>query len=136
MKKLLSICVCIVLCVGVLVSCGAKLPEGMQEETVITEAERFIALLNAAKYTDAAATMDATMQAALEKDGQKADAALEAIWAPVAEKIGAYEKIDKSAVSAKDGFAVIALLAKYQNSNVVFTLSYDTDMKLAGFYYK
>lgn len=61
---------------------------------------------------------------------------------PVVEDLGAFEEFDKEAVTgSKDKdteqeFAVAVVKVKYEKRKAQFTISFDEDMKVGGFYIK
>lgn len=136
MKKLLSLVCTLALLTVALSSCGAKLPDGMSEENVLAAANNVVALLNDEKYAEICDTMSGEMLTAIKGEAEDAATAFENIWQPVAAEIGKFVKTDKTATTGKDGFAMAVLLCKYENKDITFTLSFDKDMKLAGFFYK
>ena len=61
---------------------------------------------------------------------------------PIVEELGEFEGFDKEAVTgSKDPdteqeFAVAVIKAKYEKRKAQFTISFDEDMKVAGFFIK
>ena len=61
---------------------------------------------------------------------------------PIVEELGEFEGFDKEAVTgAKDPdteqeFAVAVIKVKYEKRKAQFTISFDEDMKVAGFFIK
>ncbi len=61
---------------------------------------------------------------------------------PIIEELGAFEEFDKEAVTgSKDKdteqeFAVAVVKVKYEKRKAQFTISFDEDMKVGGFYIK
>lgn len=61
---------------------------------------------------------------------------------PIVEDLGAFEEFDKEAVTgSKDKdteqeFAVAVVKVKYEKRKAQFTISFDEDMKVGGFYIK
>ena len=129
MKK--AIAVTAILCLTfLLVACAAKLPEGMTEESVTNAAQETVAQLTDKKYDDLITTMTDDMKSALtaEKLGE--------VWDPVEKKAGAFKSIKKTTIGSKDGYAVAVVNAEYEKATITFTLSYTTDMKLGGLFFK
>lgn len=130
MKKIVSV-LCAALCLALLLAaCGAKVPEGMEEEKVKTAAETTVKQLDARDYEALMATMDDTMKAAATAEEWAAT------WQPVADQLGAFVEIEKHSLVAKDGYAVDVAQAKFENGSLTFTLSYNTDYQLGGLFMK
>lgn len=136
MKKTLSICITALLSLALLVSCAEKLPEGLDNDSVSAAAADTINMLVASEYDKLADTLNAEMITALTKDVATPAKALEDIWQPLTQQLGEFSKIDKTTVGAKSGYAVAIVLAKFENGDLTFTLSYDKDLKLAGLFMK
>lgn len=129
-KRILSLACCAVLVLALVGCAGAKLPEGMDADTVRTAAETVVTQLSAQDYDSIVAGMDETMAGAVTADK------LAEVWQPYADKLGNFTEFKKETITEKDGYAVAVLLAAYENGSVQFTLSYDTAMLLSGFYLK
>lgn len=114
-----------------LAACGsAKLPEGVTEDDVTTAAKNTVDYLNAKDYDSLVATMDDEMQEALPSDK------LAEAWEPFYGTLGEFDSITKTTVGAQKGYAVAVVSAKYKNKTATLTLSYDSEMKLAGMFFK
>lgn len=61
---------------------------------------------------------------------------------PILEELGAFEEFDKEAVTGsrdkdtEQEFAVAVVKVKYEKRKAQFTISFDEDMKVGGFYVK
>lgn len=129
MKKIFSL-IAIVICVGILVGCGAtKLSDKYSEETLKSSTETVIKNMDSGNFKEIENMMADKLKEAVPTDK------LKAVWESLP-KTGKYEKISKIVFQEKDGYAVVVAIAKFENSNVQYTLSYDTDMKLVGIYLK
>lgn len=130
MKRILTLALCLTLCLGMFTACGEKLPEGVSEDAVKTAAAATITALNAQDYAALTASMTQEMNDALAKSP------LVDVWAPFFEKLGLFAQIDDTTVIAQKGMAVAVVKATYAHGKATFTLSYDADLKLAGLYFK
>ena len=55
---------------------------------------------------------------------------------PIANDLGEFDSYDKEAVVGNGDQATVVIISKFENGNVKFTISYNKDMKLTGFYIK
>lgn len=138
-KRMLKMGVCMFVLVSLLFGCSGsqRLSDQFDEEEVKKAAEEVIETLNSG---DIDALVDerwsAVMKSALDEDGIK-DQIL-----PIIEELGEFEGFDQEAVTGgKDAdteqeFAVAVIKAKYEKRKAQFTISFDEDMKVAGFFIK
>ena len=126
----------VVLMIAFATGCGApKLSDKFDEEAVKQKAQDVIALLNA---QDSKGIRDISVQAL--KDALKDDTFAQ-IYAALGEggafmevtSIMAYGSTDKK---TGEEYAVAVAQAKYEKKSFTYTISFDTDMNLAGIYYK
>lgn len=130
MKKIMKI-ILMVLCGAMLVGCGvSKLSDKYSEDTLKKEVEIIIENFNEGQYEEIILKGDEVLQSKLTAD------ALKQAWESVSPKLGSYEEISKIAFQEKDGVAVVVAIAKYENSKVQFTMSFNEDMKLVGIFMK
>ena len=131
MKKVLSV-LALTLCAALLLAAcgGAKLPEGMDQEAVDQAVEQSIRLLDAKDYAGLMDTMTDEMKAAAD------EAAWKEVWEPMAEKVGAFQSVEKTSYAVSNGLAVAVAKAKFEKGTITVTLSYDADYALAGLYLK
>ncbi len=131
--QVLTIVSLIVLSLGVLSGCGAKLPEGFDETEVQAAAENVIELLNQRDTEGLRILMTDEMKAVLTED-------IQAQLFALLDDSGAFEEIAdlKMGGSTQNGitYAAVAAKAKYENREITYTISFDQDMKLAGLYLK
>ena len=130
MKKLLSLTILVFAGAFLLAGCGSKLPDGMDEETVLTAAHTVIESLEQKDYDAVVETMDDNLKQALPAEK------LAEVWEPIAEQAGAFSGYEKEAVTEKKGWGVAVVVARYEKSAVQFTLSFDSEMHLGGLYLK
>lgn len=130
MKKIFSF-IAVVICVGILVGCGAtKLSDKYSEEALKASTETVIKNMDSGNFKEIE-----NMMADKLKETVPADK-LKEVWDESFSKVGKYEKLSKIVFQEKNGCAVVVAIAKFENSNVQYTLSYDKDMKLVGLYIK
>ena len=131
--RFLSIVLLAVLSLAVLGGCAAKLPEGFEEAEVQAAAENVIDLLNQRDSEGLTALMTEEMKAVMTEDIQAQIFAL-------LDSSGAFQEILdlKMAGSTQNGitYVAVAAKAKYEKSEITYTISFDEDMKLAGLYLK
>lgn len=130
MKKLINV-ILTVLCFTLLAGCGTgKLSEKYSEEVLKSEAEGIIEDFNNNEYAEIIDKGDDNLQSQLTADQ------LKGVWEQVSPKLGAYEGVSKIVFAEKDGIATVVALAKYENSKIQFTISFNEEMKLVGIYLK
>ena len=137
MKKFLSVLLTLTLVLVLFAGCStAKLSEKFDENNVKTTAENAINLLNQGEYEKFCTELPREdLKTALTVDVMK-----NAI-AQVMPNAGAFvEFSSESIVSQKDKdgneIAIAVIVAKYDNQKVTYTISFDENMKLIGFYLK
>ena len=138
-KRMLKMLVCMFVLVSLLSGCAGsqKISDRFDEDEVKKTAEEVIETLNSGDIdTLVEERWSAVMKSALDEDGIK-----EQIL-PIIEELGEFEEFDKEAVTGgKDAdteqeFAVAVIKAKYEKRKAQFTISFDEDMKVAGFFIK
>lgn len=131
--------VCMLVLAALLTGCAQShsLSEKFDETLVKEEAENVIKALNNGEVDSLVEEKwNATMKSAIDAEGVK-DQII-----PIIEELGEFEDFDKEAVTgAKDPdteqeFAVAVIKAKYEKRKAQFTISFDEDMKVGGFYIK
>jgi len=131
--RFLSIVLLAVLSLAMLGGCAAKLPEGFEEAEVQAAAENVIDLLNKRDSEGLTALMTEEMKAVMTEDIQAQIFAL-------LDSSGAFQEILdlKMAGSTQSDvtYVAVAAKAKYEKSEITYTISFDQDMKLAGLYLK
>lgn len=139
MKKMTGIIVCMLVLAGLISGCAGsqRLSEQFDEAEVKEAAEEVIEALNGGEVdTLVEERWNAAMKAALD-----AEAVKEQIL-PLLEELGEFEEFDKEAVTGakepdtEQEFAVAVIKAKYEKRKAQFTISFDEDMKVGGFYIK
>lgn len=116
-----------------LVGCAVKLPQGFDEAEVKTAAENVITLLNQRDADGLAAIFTDQMKAAITEDVQAQIFAL-------LDDVGAVREISemKTGGSTQNeiSYAVVIAKVKHENQELIYTISFDKDMKLAGLFLK
>lgn len=119
-----------------LIGCsGTKLSSDYDEEKVKTAAQEAIDHLNAGEYQECVELMSEEMQAAISAE------VLASNMAEIARQKGAFEAYKSTTVVGqkdKDGteYAVAVIVAGFEKGSVTFTLSFDKEMKMIGFWMK
>ena len=114
-----------------------KLSDKFDEEEVKAAAREVIEILND-KDVDTLVDekWNAVMKSMVSKeimDGQ---------ILPIVEELGAFEEFDKEAVTGsrdkdtEQEFAVAVVMVKYEKRKAKYTITFDEDMKVGGFYIK
>ena len=115
---------------AMLVGCSSKkLSEDFNEEELKTTTESVIQMLCNEEY-------DKIKEMSSQEfiDAGVADKIKE-VWEPMAKDLGKFDSY-KEAVVGNGDQATVVIIAKFENGNVKFTISYNKDMKLTGFYIK
>ncbi len=128
---------------GMLAGAGAgcageqKLSDQFDEAEVKSQAEEVIRLLNDGEVNTLVDDEWNTMlKSALDKDAVRTQVL------PIIEELGAFESFDKEAVTGgkdpdtEQEYAVAVVKAQYEKRKAQFTISFDEDMKVGGFYIK
>ena len=128
-----------VLTAALLYGCGScqKLSEKFDAEEVKKAAEEVIRLVNEGGFdTLAEEQWNAIMQTSLDADTMAAQIG------PVVEELGEFQAFDKEAVvgetdkDTEQEFAVAVIRVQYEKRKAQYTISFDEDMKVGGFYIK
>lgn len=133
LSKVLSLLLFTTLGMVLLVGCAAKLPEGFDEAEVKAAAENVITMLNEHDADGLEAIFTDQMKVGITEDVQAQIFAL-------LDKAGAVQEISemKTGGSTQNdvSYAVVVAKVKYENQDLVYTISFDKDMKLAGLFLK
>ena len=137
MKKFLYVLLTLTLVLVLFVGCSSpKLSEKFDENTVKASAQNAIRLLNDGEFEKFCTDLPREDL----KAGFTVDVMKNAI-AQIMPNAGAFVEFSSESVveqKDKDGnvFAVSVIVAKYENQKVTYTISFDENMKLIGFYLK
>ena len=122
--------------VFLLTGCGStKLSADFDEEKVKTAAQEAIGYMVAGEYEECVGLMSEEMQAAVSAE------ILASNMETVAGQKGAFQEYKSSSVLGQKNqegtdYAVAVIVAAFENGNVTFTISYDKDMQMIGFWMK
>lgn len=130
MKKLKLFLMMALGCV-MLVGCSSdKLSEDFNEDELKTTTEGVIQMLCTEEYDK---IKDISSQELIDAG---VNDKLKEVWEPMAKDLGKFDSYDKEAVVGNGDQATVVIISKFENGNVKFTISYNKDMKLTGFYIK
>lgn len=138
-KRAMRNMICMFMLAFLLSGCAKsqKLSEKFDEKQVKAAAEEVIEALNNKEVdTLVEEKWSAVMKSALDAESVKTQIL------PIMEELGAFEEFDKEAVTGgkdpdtEQEFAVAVIKAKYEKRKAQFTISFDEDMKVGGFYIK
>lgn len=128
MKKIIGIIAGIMFMVLALAGCrSSKLGENYSEEELRSAAESVIENTSEENYKAVLEGASDELKAALS------EAKLKEVWDLYGEK-GKLEEISKMKFEEKDGYGVVTAIAEYEKKKIQFTLSYNEDMQLSGFW--
>ena len=135
-KTVLSVVMILALSMGMIACAGGKLPEGFDKDEIGTSAEEIVGLATEGDYDSIILALRDDLKTSITADQLKEG------WAATYEKAGAFKSISKTVFSsAKDKttgeeYAVVQVMAKHENANLVYTLSFDKNLALVGLYLK
>ena len=134
-RQIILMLLCLTLLLGV-AGCGSsKLSESFVEEDVRQAAENVIDILNQANAKGIQELGTPQLQAALTDD------VMTKVFTDLS-SLGKFEKIEEMSVAGvksqdgKENLAVVVAKAKYENKSVIYTISFNEAMELAGLFYK
>lgn len=136
MKKLVSVIAGIMVIGTMLGGCGsAKLADIYDSETVESTAKQAVDALNEEDYDSVTAMVRSDLQESLS-----AEVLSDALAKSCPDK-GAFNEYKDAAVvgqknKAGDDIAVAVVIAAYENQKVQYTISFDENMEIVGFYMK
>jgi outer membrane lipopolysaccharide assembly protein LptE/RlpB len=135
MKRILAI-VGLILAVGLVAGCAAKLSDKFDEKTVVSQAQEIVMLFSDGKYADVTAKVREDLRESLSEE----------VLSSAAQKLltdaGAFSEFGKSSVSGtkdkttKEDYAVVVQQAKYANKTCVYTIAVDVNGNVVGFFIK
>ena len=135
-KTVLSVVMVLALSMGMIACSANKLPEGFVEEDVGTAAEEIVGLATAGDYDSIILSLRDDLKSSVTADQ------LRETWAATYEKAGAFDSITKTVFSSTkdkttgEEYAKVQVIAKHENANLTYTLSFDKDLMLVGLYLK
>lgn len=120
----------IAIMLALMVGCGSsKLSDSYSEDELRVASEEVIANMNQENYVAVLEGGSNELKGAL--DAQK----LEEAWDMYSDR-GEFEEISKMSFVEKDGYGLVVAIAEYENKKIQFTLSYNPEMELSGFWVK
>lgn len=130
-KKLCLLAALAVLLAALLGGCGSSLPDGMDEDAVLSAGLRVMKKLIDGDYDEVCEALREDVRA------QTDAAAIETMMTGATEGLGSYKKVSDSmatGVEDKDSepHAIAVIRAKYDKKSVIFRVAFDTDMNLIG----
>ena len=129
--KRLKLLLVMVLSFVSLVGCSSnKLSDAFDEEKLKTSSQEIIQMLCNEDYDkiEEKSSKELIDAGVIEK--------LREVWQSVAEKLGTFDSCEKQVVIGKDNQATVVTIAKFKDGKAQFTITYNEDMKLIGFYIK
>jgi len=135
-KTVLSVVMVLALSMGMVACAGGKLPEGFDKDELGSSAEEIVGLATTGDYDSIVSALRDDLKSSITADQLKEG------WAPIFEKAGAFDSITKTVFSSTkdktsgEDYAVVQVMAKHENANLVYTLSFDKDLALVGLYLK
>ena len=136
MKKIFSIVLVLSLVMIMLIGCSSQsLSDKFDEDKVKSSAKNAITLFSNGEYDKFNELTREDLKAGLSSD------VLNDAKAQVMPNAGAFVEFSSESVVGqkdKDGieFATAVIVTKYENQKVTYTISFDENMKLVGFYLK
>ncbi len=129
--RVFPIILLVVLSLGALSGCAAKLSEGFDEAEVKTAAENVIDLLNKHDSDGLTAMMTEEMKTGLTE-------AMQSQIFTLLDESGTFQEINEMKIGGSEqngiSYAVVVAKAKYEKREITYTISFDPDMNLAGLY--
>lgn len=134
--KRLSIMLSLLLIAALFAGCTQKLSDKFDEDTVVSAAQEVVALMNEGKYEEITEKTREDIREALS--AEVLASAAEQVLADAGDfsSFGKYSITGQRDKSTDEDYAVIVLQAEYANKTHVYTLSFDADMNIVGFYIK
>lgn len=130
MKKLRLLLVMALSCVA-LVGCSSnKLSAAFDEAKLKTASQDIVQMLCNKEYDK----LEEQMGQELKDAG--ATEQIKELWEPTSQTLGAFDSYEKEAVVGKENQATVVTIAKFKDGKAQFTITYNEDMKLTGFYIK
>lgn len=136
MKKLFSILFVASLLV-MLCSCGSsKLADGFNQNEVTAKAHEIITLINDGNY------QSVTDQTRSDLQDNLSASVLQNAFSALLQSAGGFKEFSKTTVlgqqdsSTKEDYAVVIVVAQYENKKMTYTISLDTKLEIVGLYLK
>lgn len=134
--KRITVLLSLLLIAALFAGCSPKLSDKFDKDTVVSAAQEVVALMNEGKYAEINAKTREDLREALSAEVLASAAEQVLAGAGDFSEFGKYSVVGQKEKSTGEDYAVIVLEAKYANKTHVYTLSYDADMNIIGFYIK
>lgn len=126
MKKLIVFLLASLL---LLAACGNSKLDEATENLYIDQTKRAVTLFNEEKFDEMRTMFDETMKEALSTEELQTTV-------DIVKESGVFEQFEKSSVVLREGYYVTTLTAKYSEAERIYTITFDDQQRLAGFYVK
>ena len=135
MKRLI-IFLSLLLIAALFAGCSQKPSDKFDEDAVVSAAQEVVALMNEGKYEEITAKTREDLREALSAEVLASAAEQVLSGAGDFSSFGKYSIAGQNDKSTGEEYAVIVLQAEYANKTHVYTLTFDEDMNIVGFYIK
>ncbi|MEN6635256.1 MAG: DUF3887 domain-containing protein [Clostridiaceae bacterium] len=135
-KTILSAVLVLAMSLSMIACASSKVPEGFDKDELGTAAEEIVGLATTGDYDSIILALRDDLKTSITADQLKEG------WASLYEKAGAFVSISKTVFSSTkdqttgEDYAVVQVMAKHENANLIYTLSFDKDLALVGLYLK
>lgn len=136
MRRVISVTICLLLAMTVFTGCSKKISDAFDEAAVTEAAQGVVGLMNAEDYAAITGMVREDLREALSED----------VLASAAEQIlsgaGAFDSFGKTAVAGDNDkttgeeYAIAVVQAKHLEKTITYTIAFDVDMQIVGFYIK
>lgn len=100
----------------------------LDNDVIISMAEKFINQLNDGEYEKARENFDATMSAEVDVDG------LKGIWESIEAELGDFIAQEYDSTEEIDGYRVVFINGTFNDSDIKFQVTFNEDNEIAGFF--
>ena len=135
-KTILSAVLVLAMSLSMVACASNKVPEGFDQDELGTTAEEIVGLATAGDYDSIILALREDLKTSITADQLKEG------WASIYEKAGAFDSITKTVFSSTkdkttgEEYAKVQVIAKHENANLTYTLSFDKNLALVGLYLK
>ena len=136
MKKTIAFIICIMLIFFTLGCNSPELDDAFNEDLVKEQAELVISLINEKDYDNVVELEGEDVKEALSKE------VLDKVMTPIIDKCGTFKECNKITVlghtdkNSSEPIAIAVCQCKYENSSKTYTISFNKEMQIIGFYVK
>ena len=122
MKKLVFVASAVIF---LLAACGAPDLSDDEAKAYIDKGQEIVKLINQGEYEEVHAMFDEDMEDELTVEDMED-------LTPILEEAGTFEEIEKTSLEERDGKYGIVLVTKYSEKEVIFAVTLDDEMEVAG----